>query len=149
MALWTVWDYPGELVPEPIWILLKHKTVSGTGVSWTLGKSASRPRQITIPAPTASFFQAICLSFCLTNSVKALKASCITHKNDAVYKLFLFVKLFYRLQVTKAEHAILDQQKAFISCYYLYMSSLCHAFVIFVLFVFITLHIFYLVTSQF
>jgi len=33
MAIWTVQDYPGEPVPEPIWILLKQETVSGSGIS--------------------------------------------------------------------------------------------------------------------
>jgi len=38
-------DYTGELVPEPIWILLKDETVSGSGISWGICKSARRPRQ--------------------------------------------------------------------------------------------------------
>ena len=29
-----VQDYPGQLVPEPMWILLKQETVSGSGISW-------------------------------------------------------------------------------------------------------------------
>jgi len=32
-------SYPGEPVPErlnPIWILLKQETVSGSGISWTI-----------------------------------------------------------------------------------------------------------------
>jgi len=29
----SVWDYPGEPVPEPIWILLKQETVSGSDIS--------------------------------------------------------------------------------------------------------------------
>jgi len=29
-----VWDYLGEPVPEPIWILLKQETVSGNSISW-------------------------------------------------------------------------------------------------------------------
>jgi len=35
---------------KPIWILLKQKTVSGSGISWTICKSAPRSRQITTPA---------------------------------------------------------------------------------------------------
>jgi len=27
-------DYSGEPVPEPIWILLKQETVSGSGIRW-------------------------------------------------------------------------------------------------------------------
>jgi len=51
-----VWDYPSEPVPEPIWILLKQETVSGSGISWAICKSAPRPRLITTPAPHHSVF---------------------------------------------------------------------------------------------
>ena len=56
-ALWR--DYPGEPVPEkvkPIWILLKQETVSGSGISWAICKSAPRSSQITTPAPHHSVF---------------------------------------------------------------------------------------------
>jgi len=35
----------------PIWILLKQETVSGSGISWAVCKSAPRSRQIIMPAP--------------------------------------------------------------------------------------------------
>ena len=35
---------------KPIWILLKRETVSGSGISWAVCKSAPRSRQITTPA---------------------------------------------------------------------------------------------------
>ena len=41
---------------KPIWILLKQETVSGSGISWAICKSAPRSRQITTPAPHHSFF---------------------------------------------------------------------------------------------
>jgi len=41
---------------KPIWILLKQETVSGSGVSWAICKSAHRSRQITMPAPHHSVF---------------------------------------------------------------------------------------------
>ena len=41
---------------KPIWILLKHETVSGSGISWAICKSAPRSRQITMPAPHHSIF---------------------------------------------------------------------------------------------
>ena len=41
---------------KPIWILLKQQTVSGSGISWTICKSASRSRQITMPVPHHSVF---------------------------------------------------------------------------------------------
>ena len=60
--------------------LMEKETVSGSGFSWTMFKSAPRPGQITtLPF---SFFQAGCPSCNATNSVKALKAM-----------LFLYFKL--------------------------------------------------------
>jgi len=41
---------------KPIWILLKQETVSGSGTSWAICKSASRSKQITMPVPHHSFF---------------------------------------------------------------------------------------------
>ena len=35
---------------KPIWILLEQKTVSGSGISWAICKSAPRSRQTTMPA---------------------------------------------------------------------------------------------------
>ena len=41
---------------KPIWILLKQETVSGSGISWAICKSAPRSRQITTPEPHHSVF---------------------------------------------------------------------------------------------
>jgi len=41
---------------KPIWILLKQETVSGSGISWAICKSAHRSRRITTPAPHHSVF---------------------------------------------------------------------------------------------
>ena len=41
---------------KPIWILLKQETVSGSGITWVICKSAPRSRQITTPAPHHSVF---------------------------------------------------------------------------------------------
>jgi len=54
MALFR--DYPGEPVTDPIWILMKQETVSGSGISWAICKFASRSRQITMPVPHHSSF---------------------------------------------------------------------------------------------
>ena len=54
---------------------VKQETVSGSGISWAICKSAPRSRQITMPATHHSvFLQAGCPSCRPTNSVKALKA---------------------------------------------------------------------------
>ena len=61
---------------------MKQETVSGSGISWAICKSAHRSRQITTPAPHHSdFLQAECPSCRPTNSVKALKA----HKCLIIY----------------------------------------------------------------
>ena len=41
---------------KPIWILLEQETVSGSGISWAICKSAPCSRQTTMPAPTTQFF---------------------------------------------------------------------------------------------
>ena len=41
---------------QPIWILLEQETVSGSGISWAICKSAPRSRQITMPATHHSVF---------------------------------------------------------------------------------------------
>ena len=67
--------WAGTRKVKPIWISLKHETMSGSGIRWAICKSAPRSRQITTPAPHRSvFLQAGCPSCRPTNSVKALKA---------------------------------------------------------------------------
>jgi len=48
--------WAGTKKVKPIWILLKQETVSGSGISWVICKSAPRSRQITTPAPHHSVF---------------------------------------------------------------------------------------------
>ena len=48
--------WAGTRKVKPIWILLKQATVSGSGISWAICKSAPRSRQITMPAPHHSVF---------------------------------------------------------------------------------------------
>jgi len=48
--------WAGTIKVKPIWILLKQETVSGSGVSWAVRKSAPCSRQTTMPAPHHSVF---------------------------------------------------------------------------------------------
>ena len=48
--------WAGTRKVKPIWILLKQETMSGSGISWAICKSAPRSRQITMPAPHHSVF---------------------------------------------------------------------------------------------
>ena len=48
--------WAGTRKAKPNWILLKQETVSGSGISWAICKSAPRSRQITTPVPYHSVF---------------------------------------------------------------------------------------------
>ena len=48
--------WAGTRKVKPIGILLKQETVSGSGISWAICKSASRSRQMTMLAPHHSVF---------------------------------------------------------------------------------------------
>ena len=48
--------WAGTRKVKPIWILLKQVTVSGSGISFAIYKSAPRSRQITMTAPHHSVF---------------------------------------------------------------------------------------------
>ena len=75
---------------KPIWILLKQETVSGSGISWAICKSAPHSRQITTPAPhRSSFLQTGCPSWCPTNSIKALKAYQTKQQHSRHYQAML------------------------------------------------------------
>jgi len=95
--------WSGTRKVKPIWILLEQETVSGSGISWAVCKSAPRSRQITTPAPQHSvLLQTRCPSCCPTNSVKALKVLLIALRtyshfvlaNNAVHqpRLLFFVE---------------------------------------------------------
>jgi len=71
--------WAGTRNAKPIWISLKQETMSGSGNSWAICKSAPRCRQITVtmPAPHNSVFTGrMPFIYCRpTNSVKALRES--------------------------------------------------------------------------
>ena len=92
--------WAGTKKVNPIWILLKEETVSGSGISWAICKSALSSRQITMPAPHRSvFLQAGCPSGCPTNSVKALKgltsssSYCLTRRMTCVTLLAIVMRV--------------------------------------------------------
>jgi len=79
--------WTGTRKVKPIWILLKQETVSGSGISWAICKSAPRSRQITMPVPHHSvFLQAGCSSCRPTNSVEALKAITVAYAFLSIYE---------------------------------------------------------------
>ena len=80
--------WAGTRKVKPIWILLKQDTVSGSGISWAICKSADR--QITMPAPHRWVF--LQPSRRPPNSVKALNA-----RNKNVPKIVVKTQLIYLL----------------------------------------------------
>ena len=55
--------WAGTRKVKPIWILLEQETVSGSGISWAICKSAPCSRQITTPAPHYSVFFTVRMPF--------------------------------------------------------------------------------------
>jgi len=73
-------DYPGEPVPvEPIRILLKQESVSGSSISLAIGKSARRSRQITTLAHHHSVFTARCYASAVLAMAPCLS---VRHKSE-------------------------------------------------------------------
>ena len=71
--------WAGTRKVKPIWILLKQETVSGSGISWAVCKSAPRSRQITTPAPHYSVFFTGRMPFLLPNAHTHLNVVCLKH----------------------------------------------------------------------
>ena len=74
-------DYPGE-----------QETVSGSGISWAICKSAPHSRQITMPATHHSSFL---LAGCPSNSFKALKAKAQNTDSWILKSCLFFCKVLY------------------------------------------------------
>jgi len=96
-----VQNYPGEPVPEPIWILLKQETVSGSGISWAICKSSPRPIQVTMSAPHHSvFYRLDRIPFLLPNQqhqsteAKIDTTKCIVNVQEVMYDLRNYVTPF-------------------------------------------------------
>ena len=68
---------------KPIWILLKQETVSGSGISWAMCKSAPRSIQITMLAPHhLSFYRPDALPAAQPTNSKALKFNSPLQQNN-------------------------------------------------------------------
>jgi len=72
--------WAGTRKVKPIWILLKQEIVSGSGISWAMCKSASRSRQITMPAPHHSVFRGR-MPFLLPNQQRQSTEGTLLHKS--------------------------------------------------------------------
>ena len=99
---------------KPFWILLKQETVSGSGISWAICKSAPRSRQM--PAPHHSvFLQAGCPSCRPTNSVKALKVG--LHHMHSLY-VSLSVCLLYTTMSCAKSLKRLKRSRCHLECWH-------------------------------
>ena len=56
--------WAGTRKAKPIWILLKQETVSSSGISWNICKSAPCSRQITMPTASPLCFICSCMHSC-------------------------------------------------------------------------------------
>ena len=110
-------EWAGSRKVKPIWILLKQETVSGSGISWAICKSAPCSREITTPAPHHSgFLPAGCPSCCPTNSVKALKTMFMPLLSAIIYWSHWF-SVFIILKYDKLPtELIVPDDKKIISC---------------------------------
>ena len=94
--------WTGTRKVKPTWILLKQETVSGSGISWAICKSASYSTQITTPAPHPSVVyrpDALPAAQCPTDSVKALTyLHWPMNEILAVCFAYFFILFWYNLQ---------------------------------------------------
>jgi len=84
---------------KPIWVLLKQETVSGSGISWAICKSASCSRQTTTPAPHRQplkfftgrmpFLPPNIKALCIVDKLKMTSAKTCQHSAD--YQMLAWV----------------------------------------------------------
>jgi len=80
---------------KPIWILLKQETVSGSGISWAICKSAPCSRQITMPAHHDS-------SFYRPDALPAAQPTASKHQRQKLSRNVQTISLLYRPPCTSA-----------------------------------------------
>ena len=96
---------PGTRKVKPIWILLEQETVSGSGISWTMCKSAPCSRQITMPAPTTQFFTGRMPFLPPNQHCQSTKGSAYLLDMQKHQKQFQYLLLFQTLfQMQKAKY---------------------------------------------
>ena len=86
---------------KPIWILLEQETVSGSGISWAIRKSAPCSRQITMPALHYS-------SFYRLDALPAAQPTVSKHWRHLLKKLQngQFMSKFWQQYICELKHHI-------------------------------------------
>jgi len=88
---------------KPIWISLKQETVSGSGISWAICKSALPSRQITTPAPHCSFYRSDALPATQPTVSKHWRPVSYTRNNQF---MVCGVRLFVNADSTLRMHVV-------------------------------------------
>ena len=83
--------WAGTRKVKPIWILLKQDTVSGSGISWAICKSAPRSRLITTPAPHSSVFTGRMPFLPPNQQRQSTEGKCILFAQYFCFSIFYFV----------------------------------------------------------
>jgi len=109
--------WAGTRKVKPIWILLKQETMSGSGISWAICKSARRSRQITMPAAHSSVIYSRVL-FLLPNQQRQSTEGIHTYIHTYWSNVWVCVCVCSVCAVGEARTAVL--------CECLLRSSVCH-----------------------
>ena len=121
--------WAGTRKVKPIWILLKQQTVSGSGISWAMCKSAPHSRQITMPAPHHSvFYRPDALHAAQPTASKHWRHKHWRHSlqftiNKIVYKIFgamsknLYIEISAHFGIESVENLVANRRNRFINRY--------------------------------
>ena len=90
---------------KPIWILLKQETVSGSGISWAIRKSAPRSREITTPAPHHSVFYR-------PDAIPPTRTTASKHCASNKWIISEFIYLWYILLIVDDQQRDTEQYRA-------------------------------------
>ena len=126
--------WAGTRKVKPIWILLEQETVSGSGISWTICKSARCSRQITTPAPTTQFFYrpdalpaaqpTVSMHWRQTTGGENTKRHKRVKKIKANYKIESFLTIYVRYK-----HGVWNAKRAQVSIVLYFKLRLCLLYV--------------------
>ena len=102
--------WAGTRKVKPIWILLKQETVSGSGISWAICKSAPRSREITTPTPHRSVFFTGRMPFLPPNQQRQSIIKILLHKSSIQNMTRLHITLFNSSPVKWTEVLMMRQE---------------------------------------
>jgi len=107
--------WAGTRKVKPIWILLKQETMSGSGISWAICKSASCSSQITTPAPHHSVFYR-------PDALPAAQPTVSEHWRHYMYMYIDTIKIIYKLDLSCWLFTVISR-KVFIRLQYMSRSN--------------------------